>query len=93
MADIASRSNARCVSCPTRAPRAWRSIGHRRVASRRIWRQREEVPPTLRRPGPRTPPSRPAVGRRPDWPPPRNGPCWCGSEREYKKCCGGSALM
>ncbi|WP_149824249.1 SEC-C domain-containing protein [Streptomyces tailanensis] len=26
-----------------------------------------------------------------DWPPPRNGPCWCGSERKYKKCCGNPA--
>ncbi|MFE7840353.1 SEC-C metal-binding domain-containing protein [Streptomyces sp. NPDC057474] len=26
-----------------------------------------------------------------DWPPARNGPCWCGSERKYKKCCGGPA--
>ncbi|MEV6140612.1 SEC-C metal-binding domain-containing protein [Nocardia sp. NPDC051990] len=23
-----------------------------------------------------------------DWPPPRNAPCWCGSGRKYKKCCG-----
>jgi hypothetical protein len=22
------------------------------------------------------------------WPPSRNGTCWCGSERKYKKCCG-----
>lgn len=22
------------------------------------------------------------------WPPGRNEPCWCGSERKYKKCCG-----
>jgi tetratricopeptide (TPR) repeat protein len=22
------------------------------------------------------------------WPPARNEPCWCGSERKYKKCCG-----
>jgi SEC-C motif len=22
------------------------------------------------------------------WPPPRNGPCWCGSGVKYKKCCG-----
>ncbi len=22
------------------------------------------------------------------WPPPRNGPCWCGSDHKYKKCCG-----
>jgi tetratricopeptide (TPR) repeat protein len=21
------------------------------------------------------------------WPPPRNGPCWCGSGTKYKKCC------
>lgn len=21
------------------------------------------------------------------WPPERNNPCWCGSERKYKKCC------
>jgi tetratricopeptide (TPR) repeat protein len=21
------------------------------------------------------------------WPPPRNGPCWCGSDLKYKKCC------
>ncbi|MFG2883020.1 SEC-C domain-containing protein [Streptomyces sp. NPDC048297] len=26
------------------------------------------------------------------WPPPRNGPCWCGSARKYKKCCGNPAL-
>jgi len=23
-----------------------------------------------------------------DWPPQRNQPCWCGSDRKYKKCCG-----
>lgn len=22
------------------------------------------------------------------WPPPRNGPCWCGAPAKYKKCCG-----
>jgi hypothetical protein len=22
------------------------------------------------------------------WPPGRNEPCWCGSGRKYKKCCG-----
>jgi uncharacterized protein YecA (UPF0149 family) len=22
------------------------------------------------------------------WPPGRNEPCWCGSARKYKKCCG-----
>jgi len=22
------------------------------------------------------------------WPPGRNDPCWCGSGRKYKKCCG-----
>lgn len=22
------------------------------------------------------------------WPPPRNKPCWCGSDTKYKKCCG-----
>ncbi|MFJ9906413.1 SEC-C metal-binding domain-containing protein [Streptomyces sp. NPDC101152] len=27
-----------------------------------------------------------------DWPPARNGPCWCGSERKYKKCCGNPAF-
>ncbi len=26
------------------------------------------------------------------WPPPRNGPCWCGSARKYKKCCGNPAI-
>ncbi|MER6633277.1 SEC-C domain-containing protein [Streptomyces sp. NPDC000987] len=31
-------------------------------------------------------------GEATDWPPPRNGPCWCGSERKYKKCCGNPAL-
>jgi tetratricopeptide (TPR) repeat protein len=25
--------------------------------------------------------------RRLPWPPPRNGPCWCGSGAKYKKCC------
>ncbi|MYV49174.1 SEC-C metal-binding domain-containing protein [Streptomyces sp. SID2888] len=28
------------------------------------------------------------TGHTTDWPPPRNGPCWCGSTRKYKKCCG-----
>jgi tetratricopeptide (TPR) repeat protein len=28
-------------------------------------------------------------GRR--WPPGRNEPCWCGSSRKYKRCCGGLA--
>jgi hypothetical protein len=31
-------------------------------------------------------------GEATDWPPPRNGPCWCGSARKYKKCCGNPAL-
>jgi hypothetical protein len=22
------------------------------------------------------------------WPPQRNAPCWCGSAKKYKKCCG-----
>jgi len=22
------------------------------------------------------------------WPPGRNDPCWCGSAKKYKKCCG-----
>ncbi|WP_067793690.1 SEC-C domain-containing protein [Actinomadura formosensis] len=26
-----------------------------------------------------------------DWPPERNAPCWCGSARKYKKCCGSPA--
>ncbi|MFB7630632.1 SEC-C domain-containing protein [Streptomyces sp. NPDC056149] len=25
------------------------------------------------------------------WPPARNGPCWCDSNRKYKKCCGAPA--
>ncbi|WP_017612007.1 SEC-C metal-binding domain-containing protein [Nocardiopsis salina] len=25
------------------------------------------------------------------WPPERNDPCWCGSKRKYKKCCGSAA--
>jgi hypothetical protein len=32
------------------------------------------------------------TGRAEAWPPPRNGPCWCGSGRKYKKCCGNPAL-
>jgi tetratricopeptide (TPR) repeat protein len=27
------------------------------------------------------------LGRALPWPPPRNGPCWCGSGAKYKKCC------
>jgi hypothetical protein len=26
------------------------------------------------------------------WPPERNHPCWCGSGRKYKKCCGAASL-
>lgn len=33
------------------------------------------------------------AGRATDWPPPRNGPCWCGSGRKYKKCCGNPASV
>ncbi len=25
------------------------------------------------------------------WPPGRNEPCWCGSARKYKRCCGALA--
>jgi hypothetical protein len=25
------------------------------------------------------------------WPPGRNAPCWCGSARKYKKCCGAAS--
>src|SRR5262249_48646330 len=28
------------------------------------------------------------AGRDVPWPPERNAPCWCGSTRKYKKCCG-----
>ncbi|MDT0329995.1 SEC-C domain-containing protein [Nocardiopsis lambiniae] len=35
----------------------------------------------------------PADSARPTpWPPGRNEPCWCGSTRKYKKCCGTPAL-
>ncbi|MET7356262.1 SEC-C metal-binding domain-containing protein [Streptomyces mirabilis] len=33
-----------------------------------------------------------ARGEATPWPPPRNTPCWCGSTRKYKKCCGNPAL-
>ncbi|MEU5547679.1 SEC-C domain-containing protein [Streptomyces sioyaensis] len=33
-----------------------------------------------------------ARGHATPWPPPRNSPCWCGSTRKYKKCCGNPAL-
>lgn len=33
------------------------------------------------------------LGRAVDWPPPRNGPCWCGSGNKYKKCCGSPAFL
>lgn len=29
------------------------------------------------------------TGRAIPWPPGRNDPCWCGSSRKYKRCCGG----
>jgi tetratricopeptide (TPR) repeat protein len=29
-----------------------------------------------------------AHGQAIPWPPGRNAPCWCGSQRKYKKCCG-----
>jgi tetratricopeptide (TPR) repeat protein len=29
-----------------------------------------------------------AAGDAIPWPPARNAPCWCGSQRKYKKCCG-----
>ncbi|MEY9995839.1 tetratricopeptide (TPR) repeat protein [Streptomyces sp. V4I8] len=32
-----------------------------------------------------------ARGQATPWPPPRNSPCWCGSTRKYKKCCGNPA--
>jgi uncharacterized protein YecA (UPF0149 family) len=28
------------------------------------------------------------LGRTRPWPPGRNEPCWCGSGRKYKACCG-----
>ena len=28
------------------------------------------------------------TGRAINWPPSRNEPCWCGSSRKYKRCCG-----
>ena len=27
------------------------------------------------------------------WPPERNAPCWCGSARKYKKCCGAPGFL
>lgn len=30
-----------------------------------------------------------AAGRSVTWPPGRNDPCWCGSDRKHKRCCGG----
>ncbi|MGW3730706.1 SEC-C metal-binding domain-containing protein [Streptomyces sp. NPDC000851] len=34
-----------------------------------------------------------ARGKAHAWPPPRNSPCWCGSSRKYKKCCGNPATV
>ncbi|MDQ4021757.1 MAG: SEC-C domain-containing protein [Actinomycetota bacterium] len=31
-------------------------------------------------------------GRTMSWPSGRNQPCWCGSARKYKKCCGAPAI-
>ncbi|MDA2812235.1 SEC-C domain-containing protein [Nocardiopsis sp. RSe5-2] len=31
------------------------------------------------------------TGENTAWPPGRNNPCWCGSGRKYKKCCGNPA--
>jgi hypothetical protein len=28
-----------------------------------------------------------------NWPPERNGPCWCQSGSKYKKCCGSPAFL
>jgi tetratricopeptide (TPR) repeat protein len=33
-----------------------------------------------------------AAGEAISWPPGRNEPCWCGSGRKYKKCCGRPTL-
>jgi hypothetical protein len=33
------------------------------------------------------------AGRDLPWPPPRNSPCWCGSARKYKKCCGAPGFL
>jgi hypothetical protein len=32
-------------------------------------------------------------GREVGWPPERNAPCWCGSGRKYKKCCGAPEFL
>ncbi|WP_433697459.1 SEC-C domain-containing protein [Nocardiopsis sp. CA-288880] len=34
----------------------------------------------------------PESGRLMPWPPGRNHPCWCGSGRKYKKCCGSPSV-
>ncbi|MEE2037933.1 SEC-C domain-containing protein [Nocardiopsis sp. CT-R113] len=34
----------------------------------------------------------PDSGRLNPWPPERNHPCWCGSGRKYKKCCGSPSV-
>lgn len=31
-------------------------------------------------------------GREIPWPPERNAPCWCGSTRKYKNCCGAAGF-
>ncbi|MFC9914271.1 SEC-C metal-binding domain-containing protein [Streptomyces sp. NPDC127197] len=87
---ICDRSSRPCASCRTRAPRTWRSAGPRWTDWRRMWLQ------TVDRPITSTAQSGYAAelarrGQVTDWPPPRNGPCWCGSERKYKKCCGNPA--
>jgi hypothetical protein len=33
------------------------------------------------------------AGRDVAWPPERNAPCWCGSMRKYKKCCGDPGFL
>src|SRR5262249_8493491 len=33
------------------------------------------------------------AGRDVPWPPERNAPCWCGSTRKYKKCCGDPGVI
>jgi hypothetical protein len=98
------QSDAEVASCHRRrqeeALRSLSGLGHARlgvapgtVAGLEAYAREEGVDPDEWEAGAGYAADLGRLGRAVDWPPPRNGPCWCGSGNKYKKCCGSPAFL
>src|SRR5262249_20104774 len=67
-------------------------VAHGTISDFESFTRHAKLPPQAGDPPPHSAADLAARGQTTPWPPLRNAPCWCGSARKYKKCCGNPAL-